>query len=288
MSDDYLSEFDSVIVGLAPPTSTSAHRIYGALSVISRAWDLNNLSIVIDAPDPRRIWAGLNSVHSNPESLVKDFYSKRSEYSKTFDEEVFKKIIDGVDKLFTSRWPNTIYPKLPWMSFASVSSYIPNVDHKNLLGLCFDKEHLSELDPELPVETPKYWVSDAPNTKWSRKQEKTVRLPVIPLKGSRWEYSAVSRERLLQSVGCFVPVHRGGDPWWTPSISQSLRLRVPVVTDWLLSSMLGESWTVLPGIIEDMSPKERLVLSEQQIDSYSSSLLDWEDSVSLLVKSLLD
>lgn len=288
MSKEYVNEFDAVVVGIAPPTSTSAHRIYGSLSVIYHAWELGNLHLLIDAPEPRRIWAGLTAINKNPDDLVKDFFSKRSEYRKTRDKKVFDRIYGAVDYLYNREWPRTFYPKLPWMSFASVSSYIPQVSGENLVGLCFDRDFVESQSSLLPVSNPAFWVADATNTSWTKRQEDLISLPVEPLKSRRWEYAEESLEKLSNSIGCLASVYRNGDPWWSPSFSQALHVGVPVVTDWLLSSMLGDSWRVLPAAVEDMTVLERSHLVSEQKKSYCSSLLTWKDSVDLLSTSLID
>jgi hypothetical protein len=62
----------------------------------------------------------------------------------------------------------------------------------------------------------------------------------------------------------------------------------PVVSDWLLTSMLGESWRVLSSNVEGLSHDERSELLREQITTYASSLLVWDDSVDLLTRSLVD
>lgn len=288
MSREYIAEFDSVIVGIAPPTSTAAHRIYGALSVISYAWEVGNLRLLLDAPEPRRVWAGIKAIHNNPDDLIKDFYSKRSEYRKVKNQEVFDRIYNAVNLLFTSPWPMTYYPKLPWMSFPSVSAYIPMARASELVGLNFDRKLIESSTTYSISSHPKFWVADSISSRWTKQQESLVSLPVMSMKVSRWEDSSEALQRLSESIGCMVTVYRNNDPWWSPAISQALHVGVPVVTDWLLSSMLGEAWDVLPGSIEDMTHYQRDALSREQKRTYTNSLLNWEDSVDLLTGSLVD
>lgn len=288
MTREYLEEFDAVVVGLAPPTSTAAHRIYGSLSVISHARDIGNLRLLVDAPDPSRFWAGLKAVHNRPEDLVKDFYSKRSEYKKARNPEVFERIYSAVEYLSSNRWPTTYYPKVPWNSFTSVSSYIPTTDKDNLVGLSFDKKIFEKYSGETSDDFSDYWVSDFPNTTWTKKQEKLVNYRVLPLKRSRWENDGEAVKRLKGAVGCLVSVHRRNDPWWSPAIAQSLSIGVPVVSDWLLTSMLGAEWDILPASLENMSDSNRRDLAKNQMISYLEALLPWDDSVRLLRDSLAD
>lgn len=283
---EYIAEFDSVIVGLAPPTSTAAHKMYGALSVIDHARGEGNLRLFLDAPEPKKVWAGIRAINNNPDTLVKDFYSKRSEYTKAKSPETFDRILSAISYLYNNRWPKTIFPVLPWTSFPSVSSYIPNTDERNLIGLSFDQSIYKTHFGLFETATQDFWVSDSINTSWVKSQEKLVQYSVIPLKSSRWELESKSLERLSNSVGCLVAVYRNGDPWWSPAIAQSLALGTPVVSDWLLTSMLGPSWSILPSAVEDLDSSGRKTLVENQTETYFNSLLSEEKYIELLTRSL--
>lgn len=288
MSKDFIAEFDRVIVGLAPPTSTAAHKIYGSLSVIKHSWDEGNLVLVVDAPEPRRVWTGIKAIDSNPENLIKDFYSKRSEYKKTLRPDVFDHIQSAIKTLVDEVWPTTIFPALPWMSFASVSTHIPNTSRKNLVGLNFDEKYITDDNTFFTEKSPEYWVADVPNSAWTKKQENLLSLNSTPLKSRRWGGDADAIARLKDSMGCLVSTYRSGEPWWSSAISQSLYAGVPVATDWTLSSILGESWRLLPANIEELTQGERNQLVKSQKESYKDSLLSWEDSIKLLNRAIVD
>jgi hypothetical protein len=174
------------------------------------------------------------------------------------------------------------------MSFSSISTYIPNTNKDNLVGLSFDdylyKTHFELFEPSIQD----FWVADSPNSTWTKKQEKLIQAPVSPYKLSRWELESKSLERLSMSIGCLVSVYRSGDPWWSPALSQALALRIPVVSDWLLTSMLGESWSLLPQALEDMKDSDRRSLAEAQADAYLKSLLSEETYLRLLTSTLSD
>lgn len=287
MTKKFLSEFDSVIVGLSPPTSTAAHRIYGSLSVLHHSWNIGNLTLLVDAPEPKRLWVGLNSVRNNPEYLTKDFYSKRKEFSKLKDESVLKRVTGSIELLCTKAWPTTIYPELPWMSSESLVSYIPMLSNTNAVGMCFDRR-LVENSGQDTCEVPEFWLSDHFSSSWSIAQERLSSLPVISLKQSKWERDVVTRERLAQSIGCLVSTHSNNEPWWSPAIPLALSSGAPVVSDWFLTSALGDSWRMLSSNVEGMSHDERSDLLREQIASYAGRLLVWDDSVDLLTRSLAD
>lgn len=287
MSSDYVSDFDSVIVGLAPPTSTSAHRIYGALSVIGHGLDAGNVSIIIDAPEPKKVWYGLKSIQNNPESLFKSFYSKRKEYKATERPEIFSHILSTVEKLTKNKWPTTLFPTFPWMSFSSVSSYVPGTSSKNLVGLCFDDKYLIDSNNKsFERKNPQYWVSDKFSSSWSKKQEKLLSLPVQALHSSRWEGDLEANKRLPSAIGCLVSTYGSGDPWWSPAVSQCLGLGVPVVSDWTLTSILGPSWRYIPHNLEEMAEEDLYNLANDQLISYKISIPKWDSSVKLLQESI--
>lgn len=286
MSSDYVSDFDSVIVGLAPPTSTSAHRIYGALSVIGHGLDAGNVSIVIDAPEPKKVWYGLKSIQKNPESLFKSFYSKRKEYRATEKPEIFSHILAAIHRLTGEFWPTTIFPSLPWMSFSSVSSYIPKTSEKNLVGLCFDEKLLSGNTNSYIKSSPKYWLSDKLSSPWTEKQEKLLSLPVEALRSSRWEGDVEANKKFDNALACLISTYGNGDPWWSPAVSQCLASGVPVVSDWTLTSILGLSWRHIPHNLEEMSKEEIYNLTNDQLISYKNAIPKWNSSVKLLQDSI--
>ena len=288
MTKDYLEEFDSVVVGIAPPNSTAAHRIYGSLSIAKYAQELGTLRLMIDAPEPKRVWDGLRAMHNKPEDLTKPFYSNRYEYRKTSDKKTLVRLHKAIDMLYTKEWPRTIYPSLPWMPAAPVSSKIPMMSESDSIGLNYDSRTISTVTALVPdSEDSDYWIADFPSTQWSQRIGKTLRYQISPAKGSRWERSEDSLSRLQSSIGCLISTHSQGMPWWSPTLAQALRHKVPVVTDWSLSSMLGPEWSVLAQSVEEMSMDERVAMAERQKASYLKAVPSWKSSVQSTCNALL-
>lgn len=282
LSENYLDEFDSVLVGIAPPTSTAAHRIYGTLSVIYFAKNLGKLSLMVDAPEPKRLWSGIRAIRNKPEDLTKEFYSKRKEYSKILEESVLDRLHSSIEFLYSEEWPTTIFPSLPWSDYPSISSEIPRTNKNNLVGLNFDHLVLSDISINHQKSYSNgldYWVSDSMNTKWSKSIEKTVEYRVEPVRKTRWEDNEKVTSRMQSSLGCLISVYDKGSPWWSPYLAQALSLRLPIVTDWKLSSMLGNDWSLLANSVEELSPQERRALSDSQRGTYLSATPSWKDSV---------
>lgn len=286
LTKDYLDEFDSVVVGIAPPNSTAAHRIYGALSVIQYAHELGTLRLIVDAPEPKRVWAGLRAIKNRPEELTKEFYSKRREYRKVSDDGTLDRLHQAVDTLYSKEWPSTVFPVFPWMSYPSVSTEIPMTNSRNLVGLNFD-EMIIESGGLESASYSDYWVVDSPNTKWSGQIEQTVKSRVVPVRMSRWEDNNEVLTRIRGSIGCLVSVYKHANPWWSIALAQSLANNVPVVTDWRLSSMLGDSWSILAHTVEEMSWADRIDLAQEQKSSYLNAVPTWKESVEFTCNTLL-
>ena len=286
LTKDYLDEFDSVVVGIAPPNSTAAHRIYGALSVIQHAYELGTLRLLVDAPEPKRVWAGIRAIKNRPEELTKEFYSKRREYRKVSDDETLERLHMAVDTLYFQEWPSTVFPIFPWMSYPSVSTEIPNTSSRNLVGLNFD-EMIIKTEGSESASYSDYWVVDSESTKWTRQIEQTVKSRIVPARMSRWEDNTEVLLRIRGSIGCLVSVYKHGAPWWSIALAQSLANSVAVVTDWRLSSMLGGSWSMLAHSVEEMSWTDRIDLAQEQKTSYLNAVPTWRESVELTCNALL-
>lgn len=287
MSKAYLAEFDSVVVGMAPPNSTAAHRIYGCLSVIQYAHELGTLKLMVDAPEPRRVWAGIRASYNVPEDLTKDFHVKRREYKEALDERVLPRLHEAIRMLYLEKWPTTIYPKFPWMSFPSISTSIDQTDSSNLVGLNLDSYILGD-NPTINATDSDYWVTDALNSQWTKKIEKTLENRVIPTHVSRWQSDEIALERIRGSIGCLVSTYYQGAPWWSPALSQSLREGIPVVTDWRLSSYLGDAWSLLGSTLESYSPLDRHLMADRQFHLYEKNILPWENAVELTCNTILN
>ena len=90
VSDEDVKAYDAVLVGVAPPTSITANNVYNAFSVANKARRRETLSLFIDAPEPHKIQASLNSFASGKSSLDKSFYGKRKGYKKLSEDNKFR------------------------------------------------------------------------------------------------------------------------------------------------------------------------------------------------------
>lgn len=269
MDRKFVSMFDKVIVGLVSPTSIAANRIYAALSVAEHAWSHGNLVLLADSPEPHRLWSGITSSYSNYDSLAKDFYARRKDYIAATEQKTYARILEFLGALTHSEWPETIFPELPWSVRDVVERGIPNLPSSKAIGLSFDRR--IELPPPktlTPIEDTGLWSADSDTSAWVTKTAATLALPVAPVKVGRLDDLTSLEGRLRGSVGTLISTYRGGSAWWTPLIAISLLSSTPVVTDWRLTSPLGDEWSHLPSTVETLDTSSRIRLAETQYKSY--------------------
>jgi hypothetical protein len=268
---EYLSQYDVVLVGIAPPTSLSANKVYPAFVVGNRAKELGNLAIFIDAPEPYKLQASLKSCHLRLSDLQKDFYKRRKNYKDiTENKELADEMYSFIDYLCNKEWPITLYPSLPWSEPSAITSAIPNILDSRLFGFNFDYQIIEQSNkmPSYEQGSRGGWVADSPNTKWTKSLALTLHNPVTPARVSRWEAQEETDVRIASSLGALISVYRSNEPWWSPFVAKTLAANKPVVTDWRYSSKLGTYWSYLGSTIEEMTPEERSQLAVKQKLAY--------------------
>ena len=278
--EKHLSQYDSVVVGLTPPTSITAYRLYGALSVIDRARSVTNVKYLVDAPEPHKLWNGVRALASNPDDLVKDFYSKRSEYSLAQDSKELSRLQSVLVDLYENTWESTIVPAFPWFRSRHVTRHIPNLTDKRLEPLTLDSLVFKNLrNSGLYMKNNCYGWSYDYSSKWLSKLEKTLSQEVNPLVSSKTATDASILSNMNKSIGTLVSVHKNDEPWWSVSLSQSLYVKTPVITDWRCTSYLGGAWSVLGHAVEDMSQGGRNSLAVAQESEYLNSISSYEETL---------
>lgn len=269
-----LSHYDAVFVGIAPPTSLSANRVYPAFAIASRALNLGILSLFIDAPEPYKVHASLKSCHLNVSDLQKDFYKMRRDYRDFVGNlSVQDEVYSFISHLYLEEWPTLLVPSFPWSSVEPVRKALPNAGEIVPVNFDADIISLNRLSPDLDKERT-YWICDAPKTRWAKKLARTIDHPVFPARGRRWDLEEVTLSRMQSAVGTIVSLYRSDEVWWSPALAQSLSVGVPVVTDWRHSQMLGPEWSYLASSIESMSNGERFELAVSQRDFYVGAVQD--------------
>lgn len=288
ISKEELAEYDKVLVGLAPPTSLSANKIYPAFSVASKAKEIGNLALFLDAPEQYKLQSSLKSCYLNMSDLQKEFYSRRKSYFDLVKDDSLKQEVYGfIEFLYNEKWPTTYYPSFPWTSYKTISQTVVNTDEDNLVPVSVDAYLLRQpyVAPDFSL-LKEYWTCDSMKTEWSKSITKTLRHQVLSTRHNRWESLEDTQVRIKQSIGTLVSVYRSNESWWSPALAQSLASGVPVVTDWRQSSVLGLEWAHLASTVEAMSDSERFELSVAQKESYLNAVPTWKNTTSNLLQTI--
>lgn len=267
---EHLDQFDAVFVGILPPTSPSANKLYGSLHVIGLLADSPKLHLVVDHPQIWQFKSSIASAARNIDSIYTDFYAKRRDY-KAASESATKSVIElAIKKLDSEAWPKTIYPKLPWGSDETVSKFLTT----NLVGLNLDSFLLEEAGPPV-MQRSMIWHIDNQITAWSKRQGLLLSNPIFPMRDSSKSTDADVAENISDSIGSLIaPQDRGVGTWWSYRYIQSLNLRTPIVSEWRETGKLGMSWDLLASSLEDLSFMEILALALEQRTSYIQAIPD--------------
>lgn len=282
---EFFDQYDSVVVGVVPPTSLGANKVYGAMHLINLLHESPKLTLVVDNPQLWQFKASLASVARDVSSILTPFYSKRREYKLASSPEVSASIKNAADKLLNLPWPKTIYPELPWKTVDEVGKFISTEGTQNLIGVNLDAMLLAEPKPaKAPAPV---WVVDSPASTWTKKIEKLLSLPTIPLKSTSRDTDEQVFDRISASFGLLMaPQERGVGTWWSYRYVQALNSNVPVVSDWRDTGSLSNNWYVLGSTLEESTYEERLAIAKAQREDYINSIPSQDESIRL-VKSLI-
>lgn len=287
MSEEDLKQYDVVVVGLTNPTSLSAYRLYGALSVAYKAKKVTSVRYLVDAPEPYKLIKGIKALSKNPNDIVKNFYSSRAEFSLATNPDELFKIQEMIVSLAEDPWERTLFPAFPWSKKEHIKKYIPNLSEKNIELMCLDSFILSNLDSNSLYikDNSSFWSTDS-FTPWVRKLEKTISNKVEPMMSSKWDTNSQVLTKINKSIGSIISVYKNDEPWWSANLCQSLHVSTPVVTDWRHTSFMGESWSVLGHQIEELSISERSGLASKQKIEYIKQIPNISEAVDRVLSSV--
>jgi hypothetical protein len=267
---EYFSKYDLIFIGLVPPTSLSANRVYGTLKCLDTLFDSPNVRLVLDSPQLWQYLPGFSAISKDPTYLITEFYSKRPDYRKADSYKNLISFKSVSEKFLTKQWPMTLYPRLPWHDSERLSKYLPNAS--NSIQLNLDSHFLVE--PKASMSASKAgWAVDNHGSKWAKKLRHTVSHVFNEVKLSKKFNDSDALDMISDSIGVVVPpIDRGVGTWWNYRYIQGLIAGVPVATDWTESANIGPAWSVLPYQIEDMSAESRFALARAQYESYVESI----------------
>lgn len=281
---DFLTQFDSVIVGISPLTSLSANYCYGGLHVITELLDDKRLALVADSPQPAQIEASLKTIVGNPESLTKDFYSNRRGFQKVNNDAQRTRLIATVTRLLNETWPTTIYPKLPWHSIDTIKQQFLKGAADSLVGINLDAELLELKEAE--TDRRLKWSADSLGTPWAKKVTTNLIYPVSLMKWNKGWADNLVEEQIGRSTGVLITPHKKDGTWWTYRYVQAINTSTPVATLWTESIAIGPSWGNLAATIETLSQDERDIVATEQRESYVAAIPAIDDARTQLHKTL--
>ena len=286
ITKEELDSYDSVVVGIAPITSLSANKIYGALNIINSLWGSEKLILLIDAPNISQISTTLRSVRNNPGTLTKEFFSNKKGYSSVVSNEKLKlDILKAIDKLLDEDWPTTLIPVLPWkQSYSDKELNLPELAKKSITYLNLDS-YLIE-DPIEPLDRVEKWTSDQPESTWTKKISKTIELPISPAKINKGSTDRDVLEQISRSVGILLSPYKNEGTWWSYKYVQSINSLTPIATLWEESGSLGSEWNLLASTIDSMSEEKRALIATAQRESYIAKIPNKKQSIEMLEKAL--
>lgn len=286
MTMTQVEEFDSVIVGLAPFTSLSSHRIFPALHTLGLALRAGTGAVLLDAPDPYLVFKSFRSVLANPEILTKKIYSSRDQYGLVASDKDTRDLIMETIETVSNGDVKIIVPSLPYYESTRSAYGIPtSTNHSELISLNLDGFRNLEFNP-LGVGESKYWSTDDSKSKWSKAVEKTLAKTVLPLKRTAYDTNNDYIDRLKNSYGCLIPTYKDGLPWWSPNLLLSLSSGTPVYSDWKLTEHLGYFWSTLPHSAEELTVDEKIEHARAQMIYYLNTVVNWEDYIHSASKKL--
>lgn len=270
-SDVSLGAYDSIIVGVAPVTSTSATRAYGALHVLDVLDGDSRVRLLVDAPDPVKITHSLRAA-ADGSSLVKPFYSRRKDYEQAVKEK--ERLALVVQRLIARDWPSTLFPALPWGSgLKALDDQLPSAA-QSAVSVCVDHEYARvfssryskvQRDSRKMMAPWSPWVASLPTSRWTDRVSKGVSRNVEPLRSRKTQADVDAVTTMSKSFGLLLsPFDRSC--WWSTSHLQAMHLGAPVVSDWRETSSIGSAWSLLAQSVEEMTAEEvdALVLAQRE------------------------
>lgn len=282
-----LEKYDRIFIGVIPPTSLSANKVYGAMHLINILSNDNRVSLVLDNPQLWQYRTSFASIARSPQVLTSKFYEKRSEYKLVFDNtELLKSFSVVAERMATGVWHQTIYPGLPWKSDDDVRIAANISAHSPLTAINLDSYLLTDGFAVSDMRNSR-WVVDNPTTSWSKSMVSTLTRAVDSMKQSKKEIDVDIFERLKTSMAAMVsPQDRGSGTWWTYRYVQALNAGTPIITAWRETIEMSDSWGFLGYQIEELSEPRRNELAKAQKTAYASAIPSKNEALQILDRLL--
>lgn len=292
MSDEWLSQFDRVLVGVTPPLAQTSRFLYGTLSVIERLWGDPRLRFMVDARQPELITRGFNSLLRNKDSITKPFFSDFPDYGRVVDDARLRaRLLMTVIRLTSSPWPPTISPRLPWMSAdadelkvklpakavtdGNIQAIIPDSGVFSRIAAAYEQP---ETLPYVAATHPWSWSYEtATDYSWVEGRNvlgaKTAITSDYRVAGFDRTLSELSHSRAFLTGPARARKKTPGPLYWTPTVALALGHRLasdpataaplPVFTDWQISGQFHSSFSALASTFSGYESSMRSLGLEQ-------------------------
>jgi len=282
-----LDQYDSVLLGVAPILSIAANKAYGILHMINLLKNDSRLRLFVDAPEPAKIAASLRAIDKNNDDIIKQFYSGRKQYSDVVgNKKILESALGGVRTLF-SHWDYvTLYPSSPFVGSQVVKAQLPCTDVSTVLPVEVDSALISSEISSTATSRSRRWVVDSMNSRWFKSLQNTLGNSAVQMKSNRLSTDSDVEKMMLESQGSILSVQDDGMLWWSYRMSQAMNSRTPIVSDWKITSILGDSWSLLPANVEEMDYVDIYELSVAQRKRYTGALMNAQDTIHTLKNGL--
>lgn len=287
IDEHYLDRFDHIFIGVSPVLSLSSNYVYGALSTIAAAENLDpdRLTFFIDSPDPGAIRMNLLAVQKTPSTLFRRFYSGRKEYARAEEDRKIRKNIEGsLERLLSFSQRPTLYPSLPFSETRKFTALLDGTSLSSLIGVNLDFMYLEDVD--LSVSSAETWSVDDDKSRWFDQIRGSLKKEYVLMKRYKGATDADVDAVISSSIGSIISPSKSGSAWWSYRYVQSLRRAVPIVTEWRDSSKLGSAWGVIAPSLEEMSEKDRHQIAVDQRNLYLSAAYAGKSTIKSTLESI--
>ena len=276
---DFLSQYDRVLVGVAPPLSVAANGTYAALTTISKMKDDDRLMLFVDAPEPWQIFANLRAISKNSDTLFRQFYSRRKGYQDVTGKKATRKaVLNATTHLEASQWPKTLFPALPWNADPSKFPGVPQTAYESMIPIFVDSLIISK-EMNFNSSRMRRWIVEN-DSSWTRKTISTLATPSVSIKEQKIRTSADLYSAMNSSIGAIVGQHGDKMTWWSTAYSHAINACTPIATDWRVSGSIGNAWNHLASGIEEMSQIDQYELAVSQKIQYLESIPTKDETTS--------
>lgn len=282
-----LESFDLVVLGMTPPTSMAANKIYAAFHVLNLLYESPKLRLVVDS---NQIWQYKNSIASfkrSPDSIFNVMYRSRKDYTEAKNNHIgsYKSL---ADKMSAISWPKTYLPILPWTttdSAAEATGFVPN---SRAIGIQVDSFLLDRKDTSGIIRSSS-WAVDNVKSKWWEMTSQGLTRSAVPTNLTKKSKDAEIENVISSSFALVVtPQDRKVGTWWNYKYIQALNTGTPIITYWQDTASFSEAWSKLAYQVEDMDIYDRQELARVQFIDYIDSVPNTSQVVHRLQNDLIE